>query len=66
LINEKIEAGSVWSSVGGVHFQVISETYIDGNVWIHYRKIDKETEEPKEFSCYKESFLDRFTKLPKS
>ena len=64
-MNEKIEAGSVWASVNGVHFQVISETHIDGNDWIYYRMFDKETEEPKEFSCYKESFLNRFYQIPK-
>ena len=63
-MDEKIEAGSVWSSAGGIHFQVISETCIDGNDWIYYRMIDKETEETKEFSCYKVSFLSRFYKLP--
>lgn len=65
MTSEKIQSGSVWSSNNGVHFQVINETLIDGNVWIHYRMIDKETEEPKEFSCYKESFLSRFYQVPK-
>jgi hypothetical protein len=64
-MSEKIEAGSVWTSINGVHFQVISETHIEGNNWIYYRMIDKETEEPKEFSCYKESFLNRFYQIPK-
>lgn len=63
-MSEKIEAGSVWSNANGLHFQVISETNIEGNDWIHYRMIDKETEESKEFSCYKDSFLSRFYKLP--
>jgi hypothetical protein len=66
LTRENIQPGSVWSSVSGVHFQVISETHIDGNDWIYYRMIDKETEEPKEFSCYKESFLSRFQQIPKN
>ncbi len=65
MTNEKIQPGSVWSSVGGVHFQVINETHIDGNDWIYYRMIDTETEESKEFSCYKESFLSRFHQIPK-
>ena len=64
-MSEQIEVGSVWTSINGVHFQVISETHIEGNNWIYYRMIDKETEEPKEFSCYKESFLSRFHQIPK-
>lgn len=64
-MSEKIEIGSVWSSNSGIHFQVINEMHIEGNDWIHYRMIDKETEEPKEFSCYRESFLSRFYQIPK-
>jgi|688.fasta_scaffold26127_2 hypothetical protein len=60
----EIERGSVWTSYDGRTFQVITETHIEGHDWIHYRRIDSEYDEPKEFSCYKESFLSRFTKLP--
>ncbi len=59
-----IEKGSVWQSGDGRKFQVITEILLEGNSWIHYRRIDSEYEEPKEFSCYKESFLERFHKLP--
>ncbi len=59
-----IEKGSLWSSADGRTFQVINEVEIEGNLWIHYRRVDSEYEEPKEFSCYTESFLTRFTKLP--
>jgi hypothetical protein len=62
----EIERGSIWSSVNGRTFQVITEVHIEGNDWVHYRRIDSEIEEPKEFSCYKESFLSRFTKLPQN
>ena len=65
-MSEKIQEGSVWSSSNVVRFQVINEVHVDGNDWIHYRMIDRETEEPKEFSCYKESFLERFSKLPEN
>ena len=64
-MNKQIELGSVWTSINGVHFQVISEIHIEGNDWIYYRMIDKETGESKEFSCYKESFLSRFYQIPK-
>ncbi len=61
-----VERGSVWGSVDGRTFQVITEAIVEGKEWIHYRRIDSEIEEPKEFSCYKESFLSRFTKLPQN
>ena len=64
-MSEQIEAGSVWTSTNGLHFQVISETHVDGNDWIYYRRITTQTEETKEFSCYKESFLSRFYQIPK-
>ena len=59
-----IERGSIWSSPDGRTFQVISEIEVEGNKWVHYRRIDSEYNEPKEFSCYTESFLSRFYKLP--
>ena len=60
-----IEKGSVWQSVNGRTFQVISEVTVEGNEWIYYRRLDSNIEEPKEFSCYKESFLERFVQIPK-
>lgn len=61
-----ITKGSMWQSTDGRKFQVITEVEVDGHTWVHYRRLDSEYEEPKEFSCYTESFLSRFTKLPES
>lgn len=61
-----INKGSIWQSTDGRKFQVISEIDVDGTKWVHYRRIDSEYDEPKEFSCYTESFLSRFTKLPEN
>ncbi len=61
-----IEKGSIWSSTDGRTFQVINEVEVEGNTWVHYRRIDSEYDEPKEFSCYSESFLARFNKLPQN
>jgi hypothetical protein len=61
---DTIEKGSVWSGSNGRTFQVITEVEIEGHTWIHYRQLDRKTEEPTEYSCYKESFLSRFCKLP--
>jgi hypothetical protein len=62
----EIERGSIWSSSDGRIFQVITEATVEENEWVHYRRIDSEYDESKEFSCYKESFLSRFTKLPQN
>jgi hypothetical protein len=59
-----IEKGSVWSGTDGTTFQVITEVLVEGNEWVHYRRIDNK--DPKEFSCFKESFLARFTRIPKN
>jgi len=61
-----ITQGSIWSSPDGRTFQVINEIEREGIAWVHYRRIDSEYDEPKEFSCYKESFLSRFYQLPKN
>jgi hypothetical protein len=61
-----ITQGSIWQGSDGRRFQVISEVKVEDNMWVHYRRIDSEHNEPKEFSCYTESFLSRFTKLPEN
>ena len=58
-----IKQGSCWT--GSDHnkkFVVINEIVIEGVVWVHYR--DAVGDPPKEYSCYRESFLSRFTALP--
>ena len=51
-----VKLGSVWvDTTAHRQFVVISRTEIDGNVWIHYRN-----NQGKEFSCYEESFKQRF------
>lgn len=54
--------GSRWWSGTDKRFVVINVTEVEGNTWVHYR--DEKGSEPKEYSCYLESFLDRFTGLP--
>ena len=60
----KIEEGSKWYGTGDMrkHFIVIHEVEANGNIWVHYR--DNFGDPPREYSCYKESFLQRFTRLP--
>jgi len=50
--------GSKWTSINET-FVVIHTIELDGHTWIHYRK---ETN-GQEYSCYAESFLDRFTEI---
>jgi hypothetical protein len=46
-------------------FHVLHTIELDGQTWVHYIKETKhETNEVREFSCYLESFLQRFTPLP--
>jgi len=57
-----LKEGSRWDGSDKV-FVVISEVKTeDGHEWVHYRE-DKGVP-PKEYSCYKESFLQRFRPLP--
>jgi hypothetical protein len=55
---EKVAAGSIWvGSNSREKFVVITVSEVDGHTWVHYR-----TEKTnKEYSCYIESFLQRFT-----
>ena len=48
--------GSKWTGINEV-FVVLHTIELDGNIWVHYRKECNETE----YSCYVESFLERFT-----
>jgi hypothetical protein len=48
--------GSRWTGISEV-FVVLHTIELDGHTWVHYRKESSETE----YSCYVESFLERFT-----
>jgi hypothetical protein len=50
--------GSKWSSVSDT-FIVLHTIELNGHVWVHYRKeLDS-----LDYSCYLESFLDRFSEI---
>jgi hypothetical protein len=57
-----VKKGSRWWTSEGKKFVVIDEVIIEGVVWVHYR--DGFGDPPKEYSCYRESFLQRFSPLP--
>ena len=50
--------GSKWASIDDV-FVVIHTIELDGHTWVHYRKDLTENE----YSCYVESFVERFTEV---
>ena len=59
----KIKEGSRWT--GHDHskkFIVLAQVHLDDGIWIHYR--DEAGDPPTEYSCFKDSFLSRFTPLP--
>jgi hypothetical protein len=54
--------GSKWTGGHRDRFHVLNTIELEGHIWVHYIKED--TKEPREYSCYLESFLARFTELP--
>lgn len=62
----EIKPGSVWSGSEGKRFRVINVVEVDGHTWVHYRddRVKQPVEECREYSCYIESFISRFTVQP--
>jgi len=58
----KVKEGSRWSSLDGKVFHVMHVVDVEGHTWVHYEQDN--ILESREFSCYLESFLQRFTELP--
>lgn len=56
--------GSRWWSGEGRTFVVISTALVEDKEWVYYRTEQPIEHLPKEFSCYKESFLSRFAPIP--
>lgn len=50
--------GSKWTGGDRKVFTVINTVVIEDNTWIHYR------DDRREYSCFVESFLQRFIALP--
>ena len=59
---QSLKEGSRWDG-GERVFVIINEVVTeDGHTWVHYR--EERGNPPREYSCYKESFLLRFRPLP--
>jgi len=60
-----VKEGSRWEGNNGDKFHVIHTIELDGHNWVHYIKENvQEHELTREYSCYEESFLQRFRQLP--
>jgi hypothetical protein len=55
--------GSRWVSSTSENVHVLSTIVIEGKTWIHY--IEEGRKDPREHSCYLESFLERFKEIIK-
>ena len=57
-----VKVGSIWKDKDCNTFRVINIVNVKGNDWVYYRKEKSSTDqENREFSCYLESFVSRFT-----
>lgn len=54
--------GSIWQEQSGITFRVITTIILDNKYWIHYIN-NGTTNRTREYSCYLESFLERFTEV---
>ena len=59
-----IKEGSKWLGADGKKFHVIHVIELNENTWVHYIAEQAKENETREYSCYVESFLSRFTELP--
>ena len=62
----QIKEGSLWWASNDKKFRVLSVTQAEGHTWVHYRDEPKGFADKnlREYSCYVESFLQRFRQLP--
>jgi hypothetical protein len=59
-----IKEGTCWAGSSGKVFLVLKRIELDGHVWIYYRDHRSKEDEVHEYSCYEESFIERFHPLP--
>ena len=62
----QVKEGTLWWGSDHNKFRVISITEQDGHTWVYYRNEPKTLNDKniKEYSCYAESFVERFRQLP--
>ena len=60
-----VKVGSRWTSTDTRRvFHVIHVVDVDGKTWVHYE--EDNCNECREYSCWLESFLGRFTEITNS
>ena len=52
--------GEVWVSSDHMRFRVIEVVKVDDHMWVYYRN----EKTGQEYSCYQESFEQRFSPVP--
>jgi hypothetical protein len=57
-----VKQGSRWTDNTGKVFHVIAVVEVAEHTWVHY--LLEAVENSREYSCYIESFLQRFRELP--
>jgi len=60
-----VKEGSKWvGNSSNDKFHVIHVIELDGHTWVHYIKENSPEHGNREYSCYIESFLQRFRPIP--
>ncbi len=57
-----VKEGTTWWAGEAKKFVVLAVVEQEGHTWVYYR--DENGSPPREYSCYQESFLQRFSQLP--
>ena len=55
-----LKQGAIWASTDQVKFRIIEIVEVDDHTWVYYRN----ERTGQEYSCYKESFEQRFSPTP--
>jgi hypothetical protein len=56
-----IKEGSTWETVNSDKFRILHVIELDNRTWVHYYSVKQDIE----YSCLLESFLERFSQVPK-
>jgi hypothetical protein len=59
-----VREGSKWMGNANDRFHVIHVIELEGHTWVHYIKENAPEGSNREYSCYMESFLQRFRSIP--
>jgi hypothetical protein len=58
-----VKEGSKWAGNANDKFHVIHVIELEGHTWVHYIKENAPEDSNREYSCYIESFLSRFSPI---